>query len=59
MFGNLLVRAAIDDRQQQARAALWLELIEKGPQCHTVRNARSRVRYGPISLANSVERFTL
>ena len=31
IFRDLLVRAPIDDRQKQARAALWLELIEHGP----------------------------
>src|SRR5258705_4407921 len=31
VFGDLLMRTPVDDRQQQARAVLWLELIEHGP----------------------------
>src|SRR3982074_141163 len=54
VFGDLLVRAPVDDRQKQARAALWLELIEHGPQGHAVRGAGPGGRDGPLRLAVAV-----
>src|SRR5713101_7416433 len=52
VFGDLFVRAPVDDRQKQARAALWLELIEHGPQRHAVRDAGRGVRDGLFPLAD-------
>src|SRR3977135_4247087 len=59
VFGDLFVRAPVDDRQKQARAALWLELIEHGPQRHTVRDAGRGVRDGLFPLADGVQRAVL
>ena len=53
------MRAPVDDRQKQARAALWLELIEHGPQRHAVRDAGRGVRDGLFPLADGVQRIVL
>ena len=53
------MRAPVDDRQKQARAALWLELIEHGPQRHAVRDAGRGVRDGLFPLVDGVQRIVL
>src|SRR5256885_1769018 len=59
VFGDLLVRAPVDDRQKQARAVFWLELIENGPQRHALRDAGRGVRDGLFPPADGVQRIVL
>src|SRR4030081_2427929 len=59
VFGDLLVRAPVDDRQKQARAVLWLELIEHGPQRHAVRDAGRGVGDGLFPRVDGVQRIVL
>src|SRR3954454_18051875 len=55
VFGDLLVRPPVDDRQQQASAMLWVQLIEHSPQRHRVRDAGRWVRSSLLPLADGVQ----
>src|SRR4030088_2781940 len=59
VFGDLLVRAPVDDRQKQARAALWLEVYEHGPWRRALRDAGWGVREALFPLADGVQRVVL
>src|ERR1700716_161025 len=59
VFGDLLVRAPVDDRQKQARATLWLEVIEHGPWRHGGPAAGRGAWDGVFPLAEGVQRFIL
>jgi len=59
VFGNLLVRAPVDDRQEKARAALWLELVEHGSQRHAVWDTARRVRNRLFPRTDGIQCFVL
>lgn len=59
VFGDFPVRAPVNDCQKQARAAVWLEMIEHGPQRHAVRNAARWIRDDLFPLADGVQRVIL